>query len=488
MKFAKRDPRCGYRDNWLWLPRLHIGEEQISGVLTYDNPRGELVKSWHVEPHHFRVPRNYISAQALSKLPYPVYDVTFRDFPTVDLRSRITLDFLEPDKTYQRDGSAALLQTVDGILNLRCGAGKTPVSLHSASQLKVPILVGVDEKGLAHQWVKEICECLGVSERDIGLIGGDGSKFDWEHDITVATLRTLASRAADGTLPTELIQHVGVFIVDEAHILGAPYINTAVPPFHGRRWGLTATPRREDGFDSLLTNTLGRVVYSFLTPDLIPLVLFRRMPTAINFADPAVFAETHDISKNFHFGKTYGHLANHAHDRFAIITSEIRDAMSTGRELLVLTHSVDMAIRLGNEFPTAGVVHGKVKGKERIRRINECNPVIGIVRIGKQALNKPKLDTLMLLEPLTKEGVIQQIMGRALRKFGGKKKPLIVIYEDETITPLSRMCAKIRKILSHWPENKGGAIPFKIIKPGESSGRQEEAPDAERGLARLPGL
>lgn len=471
MKFAARDPNCGYRDNWLWLPRRHVSAHQISSALTYDNPRGsEPVRSWHIEPHHYRVPRNFIDLETLSALPYPVYDTTFRDFPRVELKSRVVLDFMEPDKTYQRDGSAALLRCVDGILCLRCGAGKTVTALHTAVQANVPILIGVDEIGLAHQWVEEIEEWLGLSKQEIGLIGGDGAKFDWEHAVTVATLRTLASRVAAGTLPSELVQHAGVFLIDEAHVAGAPYINTAVPPFHGRRWGLSATPRREDGFDPLLTNTIGRVVYSYLTPDLVPRVLFRRIATRINMADPKVFAATHDTKRNFHFGMTYGYLAVAAPDRFRIIAQDIRDALSEGREILVLTHSVDMAELLGSEFPEAGVISGRVKGKERLRRIKECNPVIGIVRLGKQALNKPKLDTMMICEPFTKEGVVQQVMGRALRKFAGKKKPIVVFYEDETITPLSRMCAKLRSSLARWPQAKGGAIPFSITRAEDMNG------------------
>jgi superfamily II DNA or RNA helicase len=399
-------------------------------------------------------------------MPYPVYDARFKNFPSVDLKSSVILDSREPSKTYQRDGSAALLNTHDGILCLRCGAGKTVVALHTAAQVKQPILVVVTDKGLARQWMEEIEQFLGVPQKEIGRVGGDGGEFDWEHPITVALVQTLARRTADGTLPVEMTRHFGVIIPDEAHLMGAPYFNTAIPPFHGRRWGLSATPTRDDGFDTLLKYTIGGVVYSYLTPDLKPTVFFKRLPTKPNFAQAVVREATHDKTKNLHFGKLYSYFGT-LDDRTDEIAKDIRGALKEGRQILVLSHSRAMVEALSQRFPDAGVCHSDVKEEERIRRIRECNPVIAIMQLGKQALNKPKLDTLFVCEPFTKKGALQQTMGRVLRSFVGKKKPVVVFFEDVYIRPLMLMCNKLRMALTRWPTHKGGAILFKIIKTKE---------------------
>lgn len=469
MKFARRDPGAAYLDSWLWLPKSHISELQVRSTFSYIPTRGvEVIEAWGEERHHFRVPRNYMSQQALGSLSFPVYDTRFKDFPKIDLTSHVILDMKEPTKTYQRDGSEALLSTHDGILCLRCGAGKTVVALHSAAQLKVPILILVTDKGLARQWIDEVVKCLGIPEEDIGRIGGDGGNFDWERPVCVALVQTIASRVAAGTLPTGLSRHFGVVIPDEAHLMGAPYFNTALPPFQGRRWGLTATPMREDGFDTLLRYTIGSTVFSYLMPDLKPVIYFKRLPTRPNFNLLAVKEATHDKTGELHFGKLYAYFATPTcADRTASIVKEIIGAVKDGRQVLVLTHSREMCEVLGRAIPGSGLCHGGVKEMDRLQRIRGCNPVIAIMQLGKQALDKPKLDTLFVCEPFTKKGALQQTMGRVLRTFAGKKSPTIIFFEDVYIRPLLLMCNKLRQALVRWPSYKGGSIMFKIIKVKE---------------------
>lgn len=463
MRLTVRRPGVGYVDTWLWLPKTHVHRMQIESALLYEGRNREAIEAWYEEPHHFRVPRNYLVPGALGKLRFPVHDTRVLEFPRVALRSRVKLDAREPAKTYQREASEALLNTYDGILCLRCGAGKTVVALHSAAQLGVPILIVVTDKMLAKQWVGEIEECLGIPESQIGRIGGDGASFDWKKPITVAIVHTLAKRAKDGTLPFEMTRYYGVVICDEAHVMGAPHFNAAIPPFHGRRWGLSATPEREDEFDSLLRYTMGHVVYTYLTPDLVPTVYFRQLDTRLRRNDPEVLSQICDKSGSFHFGMTYGYMARELHDRTEAIATNIKQLLGNGRQILVLTHSRDMCDALASHFPNAGVCHGDVREEERIRRIRECNPVIAIMQLGKQALNKPSLDTLVVCEPFRKAGVLQQTMGRVLRVFAGKRKPLVLFIEDRKIKELHKMCNKMRLQLSRWPEHKGGRIEFKKV-------------------------
>lgn len=461
MKFIRRDPNRGYLDNWLWLPRSYVSEEQIRSSLVYEDRGGQPLRGWAEERFHLRVPRNYFSFGTLKKLPYPVVDARITKFPKASYRSTVTLDLLEPTKTYQTDGSNALVRTHDGILCLRCGAGKTVVSLHSAAQMNTPTLIIVDEKSLAEQWIESIVKFTTVKESEIGFIG-DG-RFDWQREITVGTVHTLANMAREGRFPLDLVHHFGLVIADEAHVMGAPHFNRAVPPFHGRRWGLSATPTREDNFDSLLRYTLGEVIYSYLEPDLIPTVYFRRTQTRMRLKDPDVWQQTHDVRREFHFGMTYGWMARENPDgRVDFIVNDVEKALAKGRNCLILTHSRDMCEILGDRLPGAGVVHGGVKGAERRRRIKECNPVIAIMKVGKQALDKPALDTLFVCEPFSKRGMLQQTMGRILRnlRVGTKMRPVVFIYEDHHITPIYKLCEKLRKTLRNWPSHMGGAIPY----------------------------
>lgn len=461
MKFLLRSPDAAYLDTHLWLPKKYWSIDQLRSVLQYLVPRtNEVIEVFSEQPHHYVVPRNFLSWGAFQQLPYPVYDARFQDFPTVDVRSRVQLDAKEPSKTYQREGAAALLATYDGILTLRCGAGKTVVALHTAAQLRQPILVVVSDKGLARQWMEEIEQFLGIPQAEIGRIGGDGSPFRWENTrITVAIVNTLAKRVQDGTLPPEITRYFGVVICDEAHLMAAPFFNLAIPAFHGRRWGLSATPNREDGFDSLLRYTLGEVVHQYLMPDLMPIVYFRKLPTVLNLTDMAVRDHVLDSTGELHFGRLYDYLAS-VEERTTKIAEDIKAAMRDGREILVLTHSRAMCDALAAKLPTAGICHGGVSEAERLRRIKKMNPVVAIMRLGKQALNKPALDTLYVCEPFRKDAILQQTMGRVLRSHAGKQQPVVVFYEDGEISPMFKLCQKIRTALSRWPAHKGGRIRF----------------------------
>lgn len=462
MRLVVRHPRVAYLDTHLWLPKTHHSEMQLRSALTYEQGGNkEDVEAWGIERDHYLVPRGYILPELYPRLSFPIYDTRLRKFPYVNIQSKVTLDLKRPDLMVQRDSVRALLNTYDGILCLRCGMGKTVVGIHAASLLHVPVLILVSDLGLMEQWIEEILEFTNLTRDGIGIVG-DG-EFDWKKPLCLALVQTVASRAIKGTLPPEMVQHFGVILGDEVHLLGAPYFNRAVPPFHGRRWGLSATPNRSDQFDTLLKYTFGPVKYSYLEPELIPQVYFRRLQTRLALRNnPAVFDAVTDKTGEVHLQRLYGYFAT-VDSRLNQIATEIATAVKKGRQVLVLTQSRVMVEALGAKLPGSGLCHGGVTDrKERLRRIREYNPVIAIARLGKQALNKPCLDTLFVCEPFTDMGVLQQIMGRVLRLYDGKQKPMVVFYDDVHIEDTHKMCLKIKKVLTRWPREMGGRIGFTL--------------------------
>lgn len=460
MRFVCREPGIGYIDRYLWLPRNYYSALGMDRALRYSDARtGEMVSAWATQRHHYLVPRNYYTAEDLARVKFPVIDARFTDFPEVKFDSKITLDKQDPSKDFQRKGSAALLGSdLDAILTLRCGAGKTVTGLHTASQLNQPILVVVDEKSLAVQWRESIADLLGVPESGIGTYAG--TKDDWEHPITIAMVQTLARRAHDHKLPEEMTRHFGVVLFDEAHCMGAPYFNLAAPRFHGKRWGLSATPHREDGFDSLLRYTMGRVVFSYLTPDTIPTFYFE--PGGGTYPSTSEGMKEITAGRKVHHGLLYGHLAGQA-NRLSRIQRVVEAKLKEGREILILSNSRKMVENLAKvlEEHSPGVAHGGINNPEQRRRnIQDCNPVLATMRIGKQALDKAELDTLILCDPVTKDSVLQQIMGRILRLRAGKRDPEVIVFEDHEIKESAVSCHNIRRTLSRWPKHKGGAIPY----------------------------
>lgn len=461
IELLRRDPHVAYYSNVLSLPKSHVSEMQLRGALTYElNGKKGVYEAWARERDHYLVPRNYIAATSFSRLPFPVIDARLKRFPRVRFQSKVILDARNPGEAYQREGVSALLNTNNGVLCLRCGAGKSVCGIHAISLTQTPGLIIVNDLGLAQQWHDEIRSFTDLKDGDIGFIG-DG-EFRWKHKLTIGLVHTLARQVSKGTLPRELVEWFGVVLADEAHTTAGPaHFGLAMSAFHGRRWGLSATPRRSDNFDSLLRYTMGPVVYSYLMPELTPLIYFRRLPTKLNLKDHAVARAVCDISKELHLQKLYGYLATRD-DRVGTIASEIRVALKQGRHVLVLSQSRAMVERLGDLFPDAGVIHGGVKRKERAERVNR-NPLIAIASLGRQALNKPILDTLLVCEPFSDAGVLQQLIGRIQRPHPDKQRAMAVFYDDVHIADIHNICMKMRTLLSRWPDNQGGRMHWQNI-------------------------
>lgn len=485
MKLVIRDPRFGYLDRWLWLPKREVSEAQIASSLSYKQG-DKVIKAWRETPYHFLVPRNFWPAEGFASFRFPVIDSRFKDFPRVDIHSRVVPDRQRPDLTYQRDSVRALQSTYDGILCLRCGGGKSPTGLHAAAALKTPILIVVDEKALQKQWQKEILQFLDLPNKTVGMVG-DG-KFDWKHDVTVASVQTLASYVRRGQLPPAMTRWFGVILLDEVHVMGAPYFNSAIPEFHGRRWGLSATPQRDDPFDSLLRYTCGRVVFTYLMPETRPNVYFCRLPTVVPSSAKKQVA---DSFGKFHFRRAYSYLAT-LPSRLKLIANEIRLAVKKGRKPLILTHSVKMCdllyAELKDDMPSLGMVYGKIQGKKRLEIIKNSMPLIAIMRIGEKALDKPELDTLFVCEPYTKPKIIQQTFGRLLRLLEGKPSPVVIIFEDVHIDQINGLCGSMRRELARWPEDQGGAIGFGFLTPGHHLKKETSQHEPARKSVRRPSL
>lgn len=303
-------------------------------------------------------------------------------------------------------------------------------------------------------------------------------------DMTLTELRTVH----DLQVEEARCFYANDMLVHNCQVMGAPYFNSALPEFHGRRWGLSATPHREDQYDPLLRFSLGPVVFTYLEPESKPHFYFLRLPTA-NFSREEE-ERVYTVAERFHFTSSYGVLAER-NTRTELIAHEIRLAVKKGRTVLVLSQSVRMCEALAVALPGAGLITGKVSGKKRMTILASKNPVICIMKIGEKALDKANLDTIFIVDPLAKSGRLQQLMGRALRLKADKKHPVVIAVEDYEIGPLRGLCNKMRRLLARWPDDQGGAIPFSTITPGHENGNDQKLlpgrpkrPGALRGPGR----
>jgi superfamily II DNA or RNA helicase len=115
-----------------------------------------------------------------------------------------------------------------------------------------------------------------------------------------------------------------------------------------------------------------------------------------------------------------------------------------------------------NRNSNAGVLIGKIKPEERHKMLREKQIIFSIMKYGLEGLDEKALDTVVVCEPMSKQGSLQQLMGRVLRKKEGKKQPKVIFLEDDISLSVG-MCSQLRKHLRYWPPDEGGPFDYRLV-------------------------
>jgi superfamily II DNA or RNA helicase len=434
------DPNRGYRKARLWLPLRHVGNlRAVQNSLTFPLDQKAPVSAWDVVGDYLLVPREYIPYEEWAEQAFTIEDSTPTEFPKIRVHAKARLrDFV------QRTAYAAFLEGGNGIVSLPCGAGKTIVALVAWAKLGVPALVVVHTKELRDQWIERIIEHTDITRKQIGIFQGE--KEDWKHPICIAMIHTLAARIQEETLPEGFEDHFGVTIYDEVHHLGAPYFNTTASIGKGLRWGLSATPERDDGLDKLYQYHIGPLLYVSQAQEVIPDTYFLQVGTAVA---PDVWPTLTDRTGEVSIPKLLTWLSEDQ-DRNGKIIDVTTRALEDGRKILALSSRVEHIDYLTEVFGVnANKIHGAVKDSARKGALYTKNLIFATTQLAKEGLDRPDLDTIELLLPVTKEGMFRQILGRSQRSCAGKKKPVILIFEDFRVPICRNMCKKLKRVLSN---------------------------------------
>jgi hypothetical protein len=116
--------------------------------------------------------------------------------------------------------------------------------------------------------------------------------------------------------------------------------------------------------------------------------------------------------------------------------------------------------QLRDALPEAGYVWSGVSGRKREDIIKTKDIILCQMRLGERALNKPELDMLLVCEPVKRDAVFQQIVGRVQRHREGKPTPLVIFVEDQ-VGPCLGMCTVLKRHIKTWPAEKGGPFDWR---------------------------
>lgn len=213
----------------------------------------EIIEAYaYADNNYLEVPRQF-GLELCDKLGIEVDDQTEEGAKVVFPRVPVLRDYQGPPLS---EVLAETESTYDFLFRARTGFGKTIGMLWVAAQRGRSTLILVDQENLKDQWIKALIEHFGFAREDIGLI--QGSTCDYRGKaVTIAMVQTLSRGTRDYS---EALAYFGVLIVDEVHVIGAPTFSMILFDIPATlRIGISATPKRKDGTQSLLTGHLGTV-------------------------------------------------------------------------------------------------------------------------------------------------------------------------------------------------------------------------------------
>lgn len=355
----------------------------------------------------------------------------------------------------------ALLQHENGILSVPTAFGKTVIGASLIANRKCNTLILVHLQTLCDQWKKsleqflEINELLPEPEKKRGrkkirsIIGQIGSgKNTSSGIIDIALIQSLVHENE----VDEIVKNYGMVIVDECHHASSLNYEKVLGETNARYvYGLTATPKRQDGQHPVAFMQCGPIRYSVDAKVQAEKRNFDHyvIPCFTSFRKP--LSQT---GPDWHITKIYEVIVENELRNQQIVT-DVCEVVANGRTPIILTQRKEHVVRLStllekqtnaHIITLVGADSAKVKNKmaESLATIPQDEKLI-IIATGKyigEGFDYPRLDTLFLASPIAWKGTLAQYAGRLHREYPGKQDVIVYDYVDIHIPVLERMYHK----------------------------------------------
>jgi hypothetical protein len=347
-----------------------------------------------------------------------------------------------------------LLKHEMGVLVAPPGAGKTVMGCYMIAKRNLPTLIVAHRKPILEQWRAQLMKLLGLSPREIGQEGGGRSRLSGIVDL--AMIQSLKS--IDDV--DNLFGKYGFVIVDECHHLPAFTFEDCIRKAPVRYMlGLTATPYRRDGLQSIVTMQCGPIRCTI--EDAASELSLRLNVRETVFTFPNEESSTiHDIFRA---------LVNDE-ARNLLIEEDVLSAVRNGRRCLILSQWKEHCRLLAQSLTRRGkaplLLSGNIGKKERVSvlqaidnaRREEELVVIATGEFLGEGFDCPQLDALFLAFPVSFKGKVVQYVGRTLRSFQGKESAWVYDYFDKNVPILSRMHARRLKVYKSLGFSPGQSV------------------------------
>lgn len=336
------------------------------------------------------------------------------------------LEFRGELRPYQVEAVGAAGTAGHGLIEAPTGAGKTVIGCGLIASHDTPAIVLVHSRDLAEQWVERIEQFLGVTPSLVGY------GKTWPEDagrVAVASLQTLARRSwwdlhSWGS-------QFGLVLQDEAHHAPArTYLGVLAGLRARHRFGLTATPTREDGLTEWMRWSIGPTVAR---------VDHRVLEEAGRVLRPTIHT-WHAPAVELDGMESHERMRALAEDpaRNGGLCTEARLLAAKGHVVLVLVrlveHAHTLAAQLVEEGLDAAALVGEMRPADRAEVLERMRAgrvqVVVATSLADEGLDAPRISSVILAAPTKNVGRTLQRIGRALRPAEGAPDPVVVDVVD----------------------------------------------------------
>ena len=358
----------------------------------------------------------------------------------------------------QEIAATKMLEHDTGVLSAATAFGKTAVGAYLVAQRKVNTLILVHNREIMKNWVEDFEKFLKIDEEPPEYTTPKGrikkrksviGRMYASHNsvtgiIDVVMISSLGKRDEIN----ELVKNYGMVIIDECHHAGAQTSIDVLNEVNAKYvYGLTATPKRDDGQEKKIFMQFGPIRYRYTAKDKA------KAQGIEHFVYPRFTRLVHSEGEKLKINEAYKAVIE-SEIRNQQIVDDVDECIQNGRTPLVITkfkeHAALLMEKLQDKSNHIFLLQGGKSTKERdlirkeMRNVPETESVI-LVAIGQyigEGFNYPRLDTMMLTTPISYDGNVEQYAGRLHRDYEEKKDVIIYDYVDTHIRVLEKMYHK----------------------------------------------
>ena len=356
----------------------------------------------------------------------------------------------------QMRAAKAILEHDNGILAATTSFGKTVVGAYMIAERKTNTLILVHNTEIQKNWIEDLNKFMDINaelpeyktktgrvKKRKNIIG----KLHAGHNSMTGIIDVaIFSSLGKGDEINPILEQYGMVIMDECHHGAAQTVEDIVGSAKAKYvYGLTATPKREDGLEKKVFMQFGPIRFRYTAKERaekqgIDHFVYPRFTRLVSTSNLKVTEANRAVIE--------------CESRNEQIISDVVNCIQNGRTPLVLTkykeHAELLYQRLQGKADHVYLLQGggsrKAKDEMRIqmRAVPDAESIV-LVAIDKyigEGFNFPRLDTMMLTMPAAAEGNIEQFAGRLHRDYETKKEVIIYDYVDSHIRVLEKMYHK----------------------------------------------